>query len=252
MPTTSANSGLFGVNEQSEKFNKSEVELHYSVVQKLMYIYKHACPYIEPALSYFSTRVSNAAKDDQNKLDRVLDFLKNTIYDSHIIGASCLDEIYRWIDVSFAVHPNVRSHTGGTMSFGTDIVHVKSSKQKLNMCSSTEAELVGVSDYLPYHIWMEFFMKSQGYDLKKKTLYQDNQSTIKMEQNGHNYCTGNSRYMKIKFFFVHDHVKSGKLKVLHCPTEHMFANFFTKPLQGSSFKMIRDAIMGYDMHDIVN
>ena len=70
-----------------------------------------------------------------------------------------------------------------------------------------------VSDYLPYHIWMENFMKYQGYTLKKKYLYQDNQSAIKMEQNGRNSCTGNSRHVDIRFFFVHDRVKTGKLKV---------------------------------------
>ena len=78
------------------------------------------------------------------------------------------------------------------MSFGTGVIHTKSSNQKLNTRTSTEVELVSVSDYLPYHIWMENFMKSQGYTLKKKILFQDNQSAIKMEQNGHNSCTGNS------------------------------------------------------------
>ena len=73
-----------------------------------------------------------------------------------------------------------------------------------------------------------------------------------MEQNGHNYCAGNSTHMDIRFFFVHNHVKSGKLKVLYYLTEHMLPNFFTKPLQGSNFKMFQDAIMGYDMHDLVN
>ena len=69
MPTTPATIDLFSVNEQSEKFNKSEAELYHLVVQKLMYICKHACLDIEPALSYLSTRVSNPTKDDQNKLD---------------------------------------------------------------------------------------------------------------------------------------------------------------------------------------
>ena len=71
---------------------------------------------------------------------------------------------------------NMHSHTGGTMSFGFGIVHAKSSTQKLNTKSSTEAELVAVSEYLSYHIWMVNFMKSQGYEIKNKVLFQDNQS----------------------------------------------------------------------------
>ena len=53
----------------------------------------------------------------------------------------------------------------------------KSSKQKLNTKSSTEAELVGASDYLPHAIWAKKFMEGQGYALKENRFYQDNQST---------------------------------------------------------------------------
>ena len=140
-----------------------------------------------------------------------------------------------WIDASFAIHINKRSHTGGTISFGVGVVHSKSSKQKLNTKSSTEAELVGVSEYLPYHIWIVNFMKSQGYKMKKKTLYQENEIAIKMERNGRNSCTGNSRHVDICYFFVHDHVKTGEINVVYCPTKRMVADFFTKPLQGQAF-----------------
>ena len=96
------------------------------------------------------------------------------------------------------------------MSFGIGALHTKSTKQKLNTKSSTEAELVGVSEYLPYHIWLINFLEHQGYKVKEKLLFQDNESTIRMEVNGRNSCTGNSRHVDIRFFFVHDRVKSGK------------------------------------------
>ena len=52
-------------------------------------------------------------------------------------------------DALYAVHDNMRSHTGGAISMGYGIIHGKSSKQKLNVKSSTEAELVGMSEYIP-------------------------------------------------------------------------------------------------------
>ena len=51
-----------------------------------------------------------------------------------------------WVDASYAVHPNMRSHTGATITLGKGSLFSKSSKQKLNTRSSTEAELVGVND----------------------------------------------------------------------------------------------------------
>ena len=61
------------------------------------------------------------------------------------------------------------------MSFGVGALHTKSTKQKLYTKSSTEAELVGVSEYLPYHIWLLNFLKHQGYNVKEKLLFQDNE-----------------------------------------------------------------------------
>jgi hypothetical protein len=57
-----------------------------------------------------------------------------------------------WVDASYAVHTDMKSHMGGVVSFDTGVVMGKSSKQKLNTKSSTEAELVGASDYLPHAI----------------------------------------------------------------------------------------------------
>jgi hypothetical protein len=58
-----------------------------------------------------------------------------------------------WVDASYAVHEDMKSHTGGVVSFGRIAAMSKSSNQKLNTKSSTEAELVVASDYLPYPIW---------------------------------------------------------------------------------------------------
>ena len=83
------------------------------------------------------------------------------------------------------------------------IIHTKSSKQKLNTKSSTEAEVVGLSEYLPYNIWLLHFLEAQGYPIKNNIVYQDNQSAIRMERNGRNSCTGNSMAV---LFFLKPHV----------------------------------------------
>ena len=86
--------------------------------------------------------------------------------------------------------------------------------------------------------------------MKEKLLFQDNESTIRMEVNGRNSCTENLRHVDIRFFFVHDRVKSGKINVVYCPTDKMVADFFTKPLQGSIFKKFRASVMGHSNHDL--
>jgi hypothetical protein len=68
-----------------------------------------------------------------------------------------------WIDASFAVHRDMQSHTGASMSLGKGSSISLSRKQKLNTKSSTEAEVVGVDDAMPLVIWMRNFMEGQGY-----------------------------------------------------------------------------------------
>ena len=128
---------------------------------------------------------------------------------------------------------------------GLGVLHCKSSKQKLNVKSSTEAELVGVSDYLPYNIWLLMFLEAQGYRIVDNVLYQDNQSTILMLKNGRNSCTGNSRHVNIKYFFVKDRVDKGEVRVEYCPSLQILTDFFAKPLQGALFNKLRDVSMGY-------
>ena len=131
------------------------------------------------------------------------------------------------MDASYAVHNNMRSHTGGWMSLRHGVLH-----------------LIGVCEYLPFNIWLVMFPEAQGYYLEVNTLWQDNQSAIKMEKNGRNSCTGNSRHINIRYFIVKDRVDKGELSIDYCPTEAMLADLFTKPLQGQRFHMFRDVIMG--------
>jgi hypothetical protein len=72
----------------------------------------------------------------------VLQYLNGTLDEFMTIGADSLTKMKHWVDASYAVHEDMKSHTGGTTSFGRGTLMCKSSKQKLNTKSSTEAELV--------------------------------------------------------------------------------------------------------------
>jgi hypothetical protein len=89
-----------------------------------------------------------------------------------------------WIDTSFAVHPDMKSHTGGTVSLGKESLYSLSHKQCINTKSSTEAELVGVDDSMPLVIWTRNFLEAQGFKVQDNVIFQDNQSAILLEKNG--------------------------------------------------------------------
>ena len=131
---------------------------------------------------------------------KYLGFLKRTIKDKRYISVDNEDTLFTWVDSFLVVQEDMKGHTGGVMSTDGGIFHGESSTQKIDTKSNTESELVGVSKYLPYNIWYMLFLGAQGYTIENNVLFQANKSAIKMETNGRNSCTGDSRHIEIKYF----------------------------------------------------
>ena len=101
--------------------------------------------------------------------------------------------------------------------------------------SSTESEVVRVHDVLPQLLWTAYFLKAQGVHVDESILYQDNLSSILLEKNGKWSSMKRTHHMNIQYFFIKDCIDSKEISIEYCPTEDMWANFFTKPLQGKLF-----------------
>ncbi|KAI2506283.1 hypothetical protein MHU86_8113 [Fragilaria crotonensis] len=89
------------------------------------------------------------------------------------------------------------------------------------------------------------FLEAQGFTISNNILEQDNQSAIRLETNGRTSAGPKSRHIDIRYFWMKDRVKAAGVKIRHCPTWRMLADFFTKPLQGNLFRTLRDVLMGH-------
>ena len=65
------------------------------------------------------------------------------------------------IDTSFAVHMDMKSHTGYCLTLGTGAPISGSQLQKINTRSSTESELVGIENVIGYVEWTNLYCKCQ-------------------------------------------------------------------------------------------
>jgi hypothetical protein len=240
--STPADVHLFDVRD-SPRLDSERSQAFHSSVAKLLFLTKRARPDILTAVAFLTTRVSESTIDDEKKLMRVLRYLNGTQHLGLRIQAdSQLTTVRAFIDASFAVHPNMRSHTGCVITLGAGAVFVKSTKQKLTAKSSTEAELIALSDALSQVIWTRNFLEAQGYDMGPATVFEDNLSTIHMVRNGFP-TSERTRHVNIRFFFVADRASAGEIKMVYCPTEDMIADLFTKPLQGEAFRKLRDLLL---------
>jgi hypothetical protein len=240
---TPAASNLFTVRENVDKLDDARSDEYHRLTAKLLYLCKRARPDLQPTVAFLTTRVTQPDNDDWNKLTRAIRYLRDSKDLYLTLEADEGIDVKWWIDASFAVHPDMRSHTGGTLSLGKGSVYSMSRKQRINTKSSTEAELVGVDDGMPLVIWTRNFITAQGYKIRDNVVYQDNQSTMLLAKNGRASSGRRTRHIDIRYFFVTDRIKRGELRIEYCPTGDMVADFFTKPLQGSLFRKLRGIIL---------
>jgi len=182
--------------------------------------------------------------DDWEKLMRVLGYLMNT-EDLHLtLCCKEIRDLIWFVDGSYATHEDMRGQNGAVLVTGDCAVLFRLNKQKLNTRSSTESELLAVDDALPMIQWTMSFMCEQGYDLETH-LKEDNRSTMLMMKNGKLSAGKWTKHFDIRYYYAKDLIDRGVVKVSHCLSEDMIADFFTKPLQGKHFAKLRDIILNF-------
>ena len=142
--------------------------------------------------------------------------------------------VIAYMYASYAVHADKKSHTGCITTQGKGAIYGKSSTQKLNTTFSTEAELVAMTEAGNQVLWTRNFLILQEYKVGVGVIY-DNLSTIQLAKNDRSNSE-RTRHIDIKFFFLHDRIKSDRIIVTYKSTKEMIADLLTKPLQGKLFQ----------------
>ena len=95
----------------------------------------------------------------------------------------------------------------------------------------------------------ETLLEEQHCDANENCVMRDNQSTMLLESNGKTSSSKRTKCINAKCFFLKYYLQdnNNKIKIEHCPTKEIIADFFAKPLQGHEFKKLRALIMGSDV-----
>ena len=133
------------------------------------------------AIAFLTIRVRKPDEDYENKLRRLIGYLKRMIKLSLILQTDGVNVLKWRVGASYTAHDDMRGHTGRTMSMGKyghgSIISI-SKKKKLNTKNSTEEEIIGVDNVMPQMLWTRYFLEAQGYGIVDNKLYQDNMSAI--------------------------------------------------------------------------
>ena len=241
---------LFEIDTTSPVLGREKRELFHSAVMTLHYLAKRIRPDVLAPVSFCATRVISPTEQDLDKLQRILGYLSLTATQQLVLKIGDDVKIRAYVDSSFGTYADAKSVSGTVIMLGNAPVYFKSNKQKIVTRSSTEAELVGISDALSQILWTREYMMQQGHTLGPAILYQDNMSTIFLANKGRS-TSERTRHIKIRYFFISHYIESHEIVVEYMPTSCMIADILTKPLHGTLFKEMTAAITGHP-HNLGN
>ncbi len=116
--TSAASDDLFFVNEDAEKPSEEGATAFHNLVAKTLYVSKRARPDVSTAIAFLTTRVRAPDVDDWRKLSHLMEYLRVDRLCLLILSADGSGVLMWYVNASFAVHPNMRSHTRGVFTMG--------------------------------------------------------------------------------------------------------------------------------------
>jgi hypothetical protein len=198
---------------------------------------------IQTTVAFLTTRVKKPDEDDWGKLKRVLRYLHSTRFLRLTLSADSLSNIVWYVDAAHQLHDDCKGHTGSILTFGRGATTSSSTKHKVPAKSSCESEIIGLYDKISDVLWTRQFLEAQGYKINTNVVYQDNMSTLSLAKNGYISSSKRTKHIKAKYFFVRHYHNAGEIDLQYCPTEQMWADVLTKPLQGAKFRLMRAFLM---------
>jgi hypothetical protein len=240
---TPAGDNLFNLGTGA-KLDTKRLEIFHTFMAKGLFLCKRARPDIQLAILVLCTRVRDPNQADWEKLMRVVKYLNGTKGENLTLSANNLRVVKWYVDASFAVHPDFKSHTGAMMTLGKGAINCKKAedecaKQHRRQTSRT------VDDAATLILWMKLFLEAQGYNVDKNIVYQDNKSAILLETNGKKSSGKRTCAQNIRYFFITNQVEKGNTQIEHCGTDNTVGDFLTKPLQGKKFQRFWNNILRF-------
>jgi hypothetical protein len=180
---------------------------------------------------------------DYGKLSQLMRYIRGTRELALRLVCDYPIVVNAYVDASYATRPDFKSQAGVAITLGQGTIYPSSRKQSIVSKSSTEAELVAVSDSMGQLIHTRNFILDLGYTVGPSHLHQDNKETMSLIDNGRSNSS-RTRHISIRYFFVADRVRGGEVVVIWCPSTEMVSDMLTKPVSVTELGIQRPRLLG--------
>lgn len=214
---------------QREETEMPEKDRYRQAIGCLLYVATCTRPDIAVSVSISSRKITNPSLADWTAVKRIMRYLKGTLDYKLKLGNTegRTNVVFGYADADYAGDQTDRkSNSGFVFQWLGATITWASRKQNNVALSSTEAEYVALAEACREALWIRNLME----DLKQRdfstTIYEDNQSCLKMVEN--EGVTQRTKHIATRFHFVKD--LRFVFNFVYCATEEMIADLLTKPL----------------------
>ena len=214
-----------------------------------MRYHERAC---RPDLSLMLTKLSPySAAHDKRHMEALRDgarYLKGTadlpfVLSKRVKGKLDKHYLFLFTDATWASELEGHSMSGWVVFLNGNNVASASKRQDCVNRSSTEAEIVAVSEGAKdlLHVYQ---LLDELVEVKLPLIIMiDNQSTISLLENPVN--NKRSKHMWVRHLWIREQVQSGLVELHYVRSDENVADYLTKPLTGEKFEYFRAQLMGH-------
>jgi hypothetical protein len=214
--------------------SESQIKAYQNRVGCLTYAAIISRPDIAKAISKLAEHQQNPSAQHLEAANHCLQYLVSTknlaiMYDG---GVNLKHIFLAASDAAFGDDPATRFSSNGFcfMLYG-GVIHYKATKQRTVTTSSTEAELLALSQTGKEFIWWKRLFDNIGFDVQKEiAIYCDNQQTIRLLNMDTPRLTTKLKHVDVHSCWLRQEVQDKRLKIEWIPTAQMVADGFTKIL----------------------
>lgn len=173
-------------------------------------------------------------------LKNILRYIKGTCDLSLVYKRDENDLVQGFVDSDWGGSPqDRRSTTGFCFKVFSCTVMWSSKKQQSVAMSTAEAEYIALSAATSEACWLKELLLEFGININCITLYEDNQSAIKI---AHNPGNRRVKHLDIKHYFIKEKLDNGIINIEYVCTNEQLGDLFTKPLGGNLFVKFRNRV----------
>ena len=137
-------------------------------------------------------------------------------------------------NADWASQKDRHSISGFCFQYGNNAISWSLKKQSIIALSSMEAEYVAETNMAKEALWLQSFINEvTGIDYRPLTIRCNNQGAMVLAKDNKFHLR--TKHINLRYHFIHEAVKDGKIELSYVPTAKNIANIFMKTMAKPKF-----------------